>query len=127
MYKKLRASFRLSLGIAAVSVVVIFLLEHLIFGIEFSAKWVILHAGLFLVILDCSWMILEIFVFRKIRSISDKVNAQLAPNLMSQTSSLIGGLQKNVDTLTVERKNEIERLQKLETYRKELLGNVSHE
>src|SRR5689334_274880 len=127
MNKRLRASFRLSLGSAAVSVIVIFLLEHLIFGVDFSTKWIVLHIGLFLVVLDCSWMILEIFVFRKIRSVSDKVNAQLAPNLISQTSSLIGGLQQNVDTLTVERKNEIERLQKLEIYRKELLGNVSHE
>ena len=127
MNKRLRASFRLSLGIAAISVVVIFLLEHLIFGVEFSTKWMILHIGLFLVILDSAWMILEIFIFRKIRSISDKVDSQLTSNLRPQTSNLLTRLQQNVDALTIERKDEIERLQKLETYRKDLLGNVSHE
>src|SRR5258705_10375430 len=103
MNKRLRASFRLSLSIAVVSLIVIFLLEHLIFGVDFTTKWMILHAGLFLVILDSSWMILEIFIFRKIRSISDKVNAQLAPNLISQTPSFIAGFRQNVETLTVDR------------------------
>jgi two-component system phosphate regulon sensor histidine kinase PhoR len=127
MNKGFRTSFRLSLGIAAVSAVIIFLIENLIFGVEFSIDRIIIYACLFVLILISSWIILELFAFGKIRSISDKVNAQLAANVMPQTSSLIGELQQNVDTLTVERKNEIERLQKLETYRKELLGNVSHE
>ena len=127
MNKNLRASFRLSLGITAASLAVITLLEYFIFGIDFSAKWLVLHFALLIILFETSWVVLEIFVFRKIRSISDKVNAQLASNLIAQTKSLIGGLQQNVDTLTIERKNEIERLQKLEIYRKELLGNVSHE
>ncbi len=86
-----------------------------------------LHLGLFAIIFDCSWVILEVFVFRKIRSVFNQVNSQLHPNQQPPSSSLLKGLQQNVNTLTVERKDEIERLQKLEIYRKELLGNVSHE
>src|SRR5258706_300821 len=74
-----------------------------------------------------AWVLLEVFVFRKIRSVFNQVNSQLHPNQQPPSSSLLKGLQQNVNTLTVERKDEIERLQKLEIYRKELLGNVSHE
>jgi two-component system, OmpR family, phosphate regulon sensor histidine kinase PhoR len=127
MNKKLLASFRISIGIAAATLLVTILLEHFIFGIHFSAKWFVLHFALLIVILECSWMILEVFVFRKIRSISDKISSQLTTNNKQQTTNLLVSLGQNVDALTVERKDEIERLQKLETYRKELLGNVSHE
>jgi len=127
MNKKYRTSFRISLSIAAVSVAVALLLEYFIFEADLSVKWVLLHLGLFIIILDCSWLILEVFVYRKIRSIHDKVDSQLTTNHKPQTTNLLKSLEQNVDALTIERKDEIERLQKLETYRKELLGNVSHE
>src|SRR5689334_6522058 len=126
-----RLSFRLALGIAAVSLVVALLLGHFILGVRFTPTWItmriLIYTGLFIMVLGCSWMILEIFVFRKIRSISNKIGSQITSNVKPQTSNYLVKLQQNVDGLTVERKDEIERLQKLEIYRKERLGNVSHE
>src|SRR5690242_6663363 len=115
-----RLSVRLALGLAAVSLIIALLPEHFIFKIDFSFKWFLLHAGLFAIIFICTWIILEASVFRKIRSISDKINSQLTTNHKPQTSNYLVNLQQNVDTLTVEREDEIDRLKKLETYRKEL-------
>ena len=122
-----RLSFRLAFGIAALSLIIALLPEHFIFNVDFTFKWFLLHAGFFIIIFLCTWIILEASVFRKIRSISNKIGSQVTSNLKPQTSNYLVNLQQNVDTLTVERKDEIDRLQKLERYRKELLGNVSHE
>lgn len=122
-----RLSIRLALGIAAVSLIIAVIPEHFIFKVDFSFDWFLLHVGLFVIIFLCTWIILEASVFRKIRSISNKIGSQITSNIKPQTSNYLVNLQQNVDALTVERKEEIERLQKLEIYRKELLGNVSHE
>lgn len=127
MNKKLRVPFRYAFFIAALSVTVVWLLEHFIFGIDFSRKWIILNVCLFIIIFDSSWFILDVLVFRRIRSVFNKVNSQITSNTKPKASGILSELEQNVDVLTIERKDEIERLQKLETYRKELLGNVSHE
>ncbi len=60
-------------------------------------------------------------VVKKIRSISRKLN----PNAEPRAS--LKALEKSVDEWLASRNAEMERLNELESYRKEYLGNISHE
>lgn len=71
-------------------------------------------------------------IFKKINKLFDTVKDFRAQNDKPVFSSIYSG--NEIDNLNAEilawaddRKNEIERLKKLEVYRKEFLGNVSHE
>ncbi len=88
----------------------------------------------FIISLVTSFLILffvNIFVFKRIeqllftvknfRSQSDKTIAKI------ESSNDIDNLDMEILAWADDRKNEIERLKKLEVYRKEFLGNVSHE
>lgn len=70
-----------------------------------------------------SYYILEYWVFKRIRNIYE----QFSDGKKTVKNDEIGELEKNATKWISERGNEIEQLKKLETYRKEFLGNVSHE
>ena len=78
-------------------------------------------------------VILCFFVFKsfysvRVRTLSKKINFQRHPQKSnSSKTNAMGELENEVELWILERKEEIEQLQKLETYRKEFLGNVSHE
>ena len=75
-----------------------------------------------------SFLLFRLFIYKKIRSISEKIKLQRTTKQKPQTTSnALNELDKEVSKWISERKEEIEKLQKLETYRKEFLGNVSHE
>ncbi len=73
----------------------------------------------------------EILVLRRIRHIRNLISSFRGPDDIQQDSnrpgSLIGTLEFEVKNLLSARRSEIEQLKKLETYRKEYLGNVAHE
>lgn len=60
-------------------------------------------------------------VSKKLKSISEKINKQ------KNTGGSFRQFEKNVDEWLKERHEEMERLNQLESYRKEYLGNISHE
>ena len=71
---------------------------------------------------------IRFFIYKKITSITTKINYQRTAQInISGKSDSIEELDSQVEEWILERKEEIEQLQKLETYRKEFLGNVSHE
>lgn len=53
--------------------------------------------------------------------------AEQEVKMIEISNDVIGDINKEVNVWAEERKTEIDRLKKLETYRKEYLGNVSHE
>ncbi len=68
------------------------------------------------------------FIFRKIKLLIEKIKKQRTVHQNRQRSgNLIEELEHQVKEWSAERKEEIEQLEKLENYRKEFLGNVSHE
>lgn len=73
----------------------------------------------------------NVLLFKKINEILNTVKSfRLQTNNPADSNSTeneILLLQSEIMALADERKNEIERLKKLEMYRKEFLGNVSHE
>ena len=70
-----------------------------------------------------SFLVLEFLVFRKIR----KIYLQFSDGKNPITADEIGELEKSASRWIAERGEEIAQLKRHETYRKEYLGNVSHE
>lgn len=82
-----------------------------------------LTALVFLMTFAPVFLVLEFLVFRKIR----KIYLQFSDGKNPATVDEIGELEHSATRWIAERREEIEQLKKLETYRKEFLGNVSHE
>ena len=78
-------------------------------------------------ILIC-WVVAELFFFNRIRKISSQIISQrtsVYPSLTLRYS--LKELEQQVKEWSEERKEEIEQVRVLENYRKDYLGNVSHE
>lgn len=82
-----------------------------------------LTALTFMMVFIPSFLILEFWVFKKIR----KIYLQFSDGKNPETTDEIGELEKSATKWITERGDEIELLKRHETYRKEFLGNVSHE
>ena len=77
-------------------------------------------------------LFVNVYVFKKINQLlvtvrdfrlqSDKPSSNI-----NYTSNELSNLNSEIVAWAEDRKNEIERLKKLEVYRREFLGNVSHE
>ena len=78
-------------------------------------------------------IILNRFIYRKIKLIYKTINAQklskgkVATAIMGVGDNVLDNVKEEVDTWITENNAEIARLQELESYRKEFLGNVFHE
>lgn len=97
---------------------------------SFIINLFLLLAGLFfLCTFFSTWIITELFVYRKINAIKNIIQQSLSqkPKAKSRKQDLLEELEIEISALSIERKEESDRLEKLETYRKEFLGNVSHE
>jgi two-component system phosphate regulon sensor histidine kinase PhoR len=85
----------------------------------------------FLLCFFFSWFFIEWIIFRRIQLVLDQLRKlkDLVPEKRKQehSSDLLETLNREVQDWGVERKEEIDRLNRLEMYRKEYLGNVSHE
>lgn len=84
---------------------------------------------LFAVVFTISFFLVHLVFIRKQKKISHTLSDQIK-ELRPKEKFIYDTLQNidiQLELLTVERKKEIEHLKKLETYRKEYIGNVSHE
>lgn len=82
-----------------------------------------LTALVFMMVFIPSFLVLEFLVFRKIQGIY----AMFSDGKKPLSADEIAELEKSASRWIAERGEEIEQLKKHETYRKEFLGNVSHE
>lgn len=88
-------------------------------SIVFIVSWVVLR------------LILERFIYERIRviyktiSTTKRGNNRKLPHYSGK--DIIESVNKDVEEWAAERNNEIENLKKMEAYRREFLGNVSHE
>ncbi len=97
-------------------------------GIQLFIFWILVFSVSFIINL----VFFELIVYRKIKKIHSGIINQLdkdSPNAEGFQNGLdaIESLNKDLARWLRERKEEIARLKKLENYRKEFLGNVSHE
>jgi two-component system phosphate regulon sensor histidine kinase PhoR len=82
------------------------------------------------IIMTISFIVLKILFYYKYQSILAKLSNQLPEKLNRSSlekSDTLETIEKQIEIIIEERKKEIEHLKKLETYRKEYIGNVSHE
>jgi len=74
------------------------------------------------------WVGIRLFIFKRIRKISTLIKSQRSSSPQYPASgSALHELETDVKAWSRERKAEIEQIEKLENYRKDFLGNVSHE
>lgn len=98
------------------------------YGSEFYFGFFYTSIILFLIFLVIIYVFLRFFIFRKIREIYWNIHELRRPgDKEPPKGDILVNLHNEVEAWTEERKNEIEQLKKLETYRREFLGNVSHE
>src|ERR1051326_5380193 len=84
-------------------------------------------AVLFAIAFLVSWLVLHVILFRNARLLLTELRALRGrPNDAVSLDPLLE-LKNELNAFAKERKEESEHLKKLETYRKEFLGNVSHE
>ena len=84
--------------------------------------------GVSLILIFIFITIAGFFFSSRIRAISKKIKQQRSlSNVKKNTGSALNELEHETEQWIAERKDELERLQDLENYRKEYLGNVSHE
>ena len=77
-----------------------------------------------------SFVVLKVLFYNKYQSILAKLSNQLPEKLNRSSldkSDTLETIERQIEIIIEERKKEIEHLKKLETYRKEYIGNVSHE
>jgi two-component system phosphate regulon sensor histidine kinase PhoR len=83
-----------------------------------------------IIIMTISFVVLKVLFYNKYQSILAKLSDQL-PEKLNRSSleknDTLETIEKQIEVIIEERKKEIEHLKKLETYRKEYIGNVSHE
>jgi len=125
-------SFKLSLLIYLLIFAIIFCTLSLLNNSEFSIFLISLLSSI--VSFFFCWLVIEVFVFKKIRTIYKTIHdfrmqsSIETQNFLSLSNkNILHNLHQEIIFLSQEREEEIERLEQLEKYRKEYLGNVSHE
>jgi two-component system phosphate regulon sensor histidine kinase PhoR len=125
--KTYRFAFFTSLYITLILAILIFLFELIFFKIN----WVsILFFGItcFLVCFFLIQIRVELFIYRRVKSIYDSVSLLDSASLSkSKITTDITSLKLEVEKFAKDKKLEIETLQVRENYRKEFMGNISHE
>jgi two-component system phosphate regulon sensor histidine kinase PhoR len=123
-------SFIAALALFLVTAIVLQIVNSI--GDSFSATHniLIVSISVFIVSFIITLLIIEVFIYRKIKNIHETLNRfrtkpdELVP---SASGDILSDIVSEVETWAQQRKDEVEKLNKLEVYRREFLGNVSHE
>ena len=122
-------------GVSLLIALVVSLLTGLTLFFMYLLNWVNYDQRLFiavpLIVLGLTLVIANItlneFVFRKIRIIYRLIDKLRDNQTEDSEKNIIDAVQEKVIEFSLQKSKEIEQLKKLEQYRKEFLGNVSHE
>jgi two-component system phosphate regulon sensor histidine kinase PhoR len=123
-------SFIGSIALSLITAVVLLAINSVPNAFSSINNIVIVAMVVFIVSFVSTWVIIEVFIYRKIKSIHETLNKFRTQKDVIETTGngeLLNDIVKEVETWAQQRKDEIEKLNKLEVYRREFLGNVSHE
>ncbi|MBI2269030.1 MAG: sensor histidine kinase [Bacteroidetes bacterium] len=104
--------------------------------LSFSRSSDLLFAGglVFVLIFVIVYLLTRIYIYSRLKQLYVTIHNYRKTDIDEQevekiefSNDVIEDIDKEVNVWAEERKTEIDRLKKLETYRKEYLGNVSHE
>lgn len=123
--------------VIAASYVVLFIISvSLVFNHPFAYYYTYLVLGfsaalLFTISFSIFRFTLEKFIYSKVRLIYKSIHSvkvgKKIKTLSKSDNNLIDNVQEEVDNWESEKQGEIERLKQLEKYRRDFIGNVSHE
>ena len=128
---KLSLSLKFSLLTALLCTAFIFIVDIFFHLFDFT-NLVILSVCCFIIIFIGIWLFFQLYINSRIKEIYFTIhNFSLEDNTPSEkiklTDDFLKKTKREVELWAQERRDETERLKKLEVYRKEYLGNVSHE
>ncbi len=127
---------RLAVIAASIAAVIVVVASYFLFDKYFSDSFWLRSVLLFLITLLTCFLIfsyvLRIFIYRKIKLIyksisSAKNSKQKAKDRIDANEDILANVSKEVMEWQQTRTDEIAELKKMENFRKEFLGNVSHE
>lgn len=128
---KLSLSLKFSLLTALLCTAFIFIVDIFFHLFDFT-NLVILSVCCFIIIFIGIWLFFQLYINSRIKEIYFTIrNFSLEDDTPSEkiklTDDFLKKTKREVELWAQERRDETERLKKLEVYRKEYLGNVSHE
>jgi len=129
MRRPIVVSFYIALLVAALLSFLLFIPDFFLADVFAPDKILVVGLLVFLIVFLTSLVLLKKFVFDKIASIHSYIQDRrpLSKKNSFSSSNPLDKLIKEVEEWSDERKAEIEQLKTMESYRKEFLGNVSHE
>lgn len=121
-----------SMGLISILAFVVLAILWRLFFSELDFAWILIITGIFFCVgYLCLSYLLERFVYRKIKLLYRNINKAKAPrnsnSKMRMSEDVIQEVENEVLNWALDRDLEIDNLKKNEKFRREFLGNVSHE
>jgi len=125
----------IQLGVSILIALMVSLLTGLAMYMTYLLHWASFDNRLFIIIpslvfifcLAVVYVTVNEFIFRKIKIIYRLIEDLRADKSEKEQQNILDAVQEKVMEFSLQKSKEIEQLKKLEQYRKEFLGNVSHE
>lgn len=120
----------LALVLSILIAVVSGILSAVLIGTESSGSQVALVALIFIVSFLALYFVLDRMIFRetdRLRQKVEEVNAYGNGNTKPPTDKSLAALTDDIESILREKQEEIDRLKKLEAFRRDFIANVSHE
>jgi two-component system phosphate regulon sensor histidine kinase PhoR len=125
----------IQLGVSVLIALMMSLLTGLAMYLSYLLHWASIDLNLFFILLPLvfifclavSYVTINEFIFRKITIIYRLIEDLRADKSEKEKQNILDAVQEKVLEFSLQKSKEIEQLKKLEQYRKEFLGHVSHE
>lgn len=129
---KLRqVSLLISLTVATVSGIAL-CAEDIVDGWSFQAYMVVIPLILLVTTFPIAHYFVDLFIYRRIKILyklvsTEKGRKELKNSALQEEDDFLQAVEEEVRRYSTSKQSEIQALKRMETYRKEFIGNVSHE
>jgi two-component system phosphate regulon sensor histidine kinase PhoR len=124
---QLLASFFISVSLTLIVLLVLILLKPIL-NEGFSEKYFFLIPSIFGILsFIISYFLISLFIFDKVNSIYKLIEDFRQDDRGGKPQNILDAIESKVTAFSLQKSAEIQQLKKMEQYRKEFLGNVSHE
>lgn len=129
---KLRqVSLLISLTVATVSGIAL-CAEDMVDGWSFQAYMVVIPLILLVTTFPIAHYFVDLFIYRRIKILyklvsTEKGRKELKNSALQEEDDFLQAVEEEVRRYSTSKQSEIQALKRMETYRKEFIGNVSHE
>ena len=129
---KLRqVSLLISLIVAAISGIAL-CAEAMVDGWAFQAYMILIPVILLVTTFPIAHYLVDLFIYRRIKILyklvsTEKGGQELKEGALQEEDDFLQAVEEEVRRYSTSKQSEIQALKRMETYRKEFIGNVSHE